>query len=389
MNLMNALHDALPALHDALSRSQPVSDGGALWPLLERLLLAHAPSGGANLPGGIGDQIAEVAGELGLHDRWQRRLGATGNAAIAVGADKPAPDIVVVAHMDRPSFRVQSREDGTLFPICANRFPEGEYRVPAKAVRFENGRLVVGAAGMLVSHKAPPDAPVLQFEVRQGHLQWHDTVLMDVHPALDERGIVIGTGLDNSLGVLTALLAATALHVLDPALRIQDRRCLFVFTDQEEGPPDGFFGHGAARLTYAVPPPTTGCVVVDAQTAGPGLVPQVGHGASACAVSNWGRGSIVPPNYHALMVDLARDLNAVRPGTVQLNTGYLSRSDDMVLGRWAPILALSGPPMTDAHTGHESAHVADIQHGAWWLAHFLAAALGLVPELTARYALRA
>jgi putative aminopeptidase FrvX len=283
---------------------------------------------------------------------------------------------------------VQSREDGKLFPICANRFPDGEYRVPAKAVRFENGRLVVGAAGMLVSQKTAADA-TLHFEARQGALEWHDTVLMDVHPALDAQGVVVGTGLDNSLGVLTVLLTAlaTVYSFVDPMLEDINRRCLFVFVDQEEGPPDGFFGHGAARLTYAVPPPTLGCVVVDAQTAGPGLVPQVGRGVSHSAASNWGRGSIVPPNYHALAVDLARDLNAAHPGTVQLNTGYLSRSDDMILGRWAPILALSGPPMADAHTGHESAQIADIQRGARWLTHFLAAVLGVAPDLDARYGL--
>ncbi len=386
MSLLNTLSDALPQLRDHLAQSKPVNDAGPLWGMLERLLVAHAPSGGANLPGGIGDDIARLAGDLGLHGNMQPQLGATGNAAIAIGADKPAPDVVVVAHMDRPSFRVRSLEDGILFPICANRFPEGTYRVPAKAVRFERGRLVVGAAGVLEAQNPPQGEPVLRFETRQGALRWHDTVLMDVHPALD-GDTVVGTGLDNSLGVLTALLVAAALQALDPALRSRDRRCLFVFTDQEEGPPEGFFGHGAARLTYTVPPPTYGCVVVDAQNAGPGMVPQVGQGVSYGAVSNWGRGSIVPPNYHALAVDLARDLNAARPDTVQMNTGYLSRSDDMILGRWTRVLALSGPPLANAHTGHETAHLGDVQAGVWWLAHFLAAALNVVPELTPQYAL--
>lgn len=386
MNLVDMLSEALPPLREHLAQSEPVNDTGPLWVMLERLLVAHAPSGGANLPGGIGDDIARLAGDLGLHAHMQSRLGATGNAAIALGAEKPAPDIVVVAHMDRPSFRVRSLEEGLLFPICANRFPPGEYRVPAKAVRFERGRLIAGAAGMLEAQNPPQGEPVLRFETRQGALEWHDTVLMDVHPALDGE-TVVGTGLDNSLGVLTMLLAAAALQAIAPLLRSRDRRCLFVFTDQEEGPPEGFFGHGAARLTYAVPPPAVGCVVVDAQNAGPGMVPQLGQGVSYGAISNWGRGSIVPPNYHALALDLARDLNAARADTVQVNTGYLSRSDDMILGRWTRVLALSGPPLAHAHTGHETAHLRDIQAGVWWLAYFLAAALDIVPELTPRYAL--
>jgi hypothetical protein len=113
----------------------------------------------------------------------------------------------------------------------------------------------------------------------------------------------------------------------------------------------------------------------------------LGGGISHAAASHWGRGSIVPPNYHALALDLAAGLNAVRPATVQFNTGYLSRSDDMILSRWTHILALAGAPLTDPHTGQESAHLGDVQDGVWWLAHFLAATLNLVPDLAPRYAL--
>lgn len=378
------LHQALPALFARLAEMPALREAEALWPLLERLLVAHAPSGGAALPGGIGDDIGTLASDLGLGDRWLPDLGATGNCAIALGASKAGLDVVVMAHMDRPSFRVRSLMDGELFPICANRFPAGEYRVPAKAVRFEDGRLIVGAAGMLVSHKGER-GETLHFEASRGQLAWHDTVLLDVHPMWD--GVrVVGTGLDNSLGVLTALLAAAALRSIEDVLSAQGQRCLFVFSDQEEGPPDGFFGHGAARLTHALPPPTCGCVVADAHTAGSGLVPQLGGGVSYSAASGWGRGSIVPPNYHALGLALAEALNAQRPGTVQINTGYLSRSDDMILGQWARVLALVGPPMSDPHTGYESAILSDVQAGVWWLACFLAAASGLVPALAARYA---
>ncbi|MCZ7538956.1 MAG: hypothetical protein M5U29_03370 [Anaerolineae bacterium] len=168
-------------------------------------------------------------------------------------------------------------------------------------------------------------------------------MLIDPPPTRDGDRVT-GTGLDNSLGVLASLLAATALRASEDALRQAGRRLLVVFTDQEEGPPDGFFGHGAARLAHALPPPTAGCVVVDSQTAGPGLGVELGRGAGHGTASGGGRGSIVPPNYHALASDLARQVNDARPGTIQMNTGYLSRSDDTILGRWAPVLALTGPP---------------------------------------------
>ncbi len=379
------LNTALPGLAQYLNDSPAVNDLDTLWAMLRRLLLAHAPSGGANLPGGIGDDIAVIAEQLGLRDRTIPHLGSTGNTAIWLGKDKTTADLVIVAHMDRPSFRVKSLENGELFAICANRFPEGEHHVGAKAVRFERGKLVVGVAGQIVSRKEN-GTESLRFNTKKGHLNWHDTILIDVNPSFDGQ-TVIGTGLDNSLGVLTMILTAAALRSVENILRERDRRCLFVFTDQEEGPPDGFFGHGAARLTHILPPPTYGCICVDAQTAGPALVPQVGAGVCHAAASNWGRGSIVPPNYHALALDLAAAINEQHPGTVQMNTGYLSRSDDMILGQWARILGLIGPPMTDAHTSHESAQLHDVQHGVRWLAYFLIAALNVVPDLTPHYAL--
>lgn len=382
---VDILNQALPALQENLKQQPAVNKTEPLWDMLKRLLAAHAPTGGANLLGGIGDDIAVLSDGLGLRDRTISHLGSTGNAAIWLGSDKITPDLVIVAHMDRPSFRVRDLQKAELFPLCANRFPEGDYRIPAKAVRFERGRLVVRAEGMLVSHKSS-GTETLHFEVKHGQLSWQDTILIDVYPALD-GDTVIGAGLDNSLGVLTTLVTAAVLRGVENVMRERERRCLFVFTDQEEGPPDGIFGHGAARLAHALPPPTYGCVIVDAQNAGPGLVPQLGSGTSHSAASKWGYGAIVPPNYHALAVDLAESVNAGRSGTVQMNTGYLSRSDDTILGQWTRILGLSGPPMTNPHTGQESARLGDIQDGVWWLAYFLTAVLNLVPELTPRYAL--
>ncbi len=383
--IIEQIDRTVPTLSATLRILPPLQDMDVLWSLLERLLIAHAPSGGAALPGGIGDTIAAEAGELGMAGRVQP-LGATGNLALRVGAEGDAPDVVIVAHMDRPSYRVADVEKGTLFPICATRFPQGEYRVPAKAVRFQEGHLVVGAEGTLVALTARNDKAALRFEPTRGALDWRDTVLMSPQPTCDGARVV-GTGLDNSLGTLTALLTAAALHAVEATLRERGRQCLFVFSDLEEGPPQGFFGHGAARLTYAVPPPKLGCVVVDAQTAGEGLGPAPGSGVSYGAASGRGRGSVVPPHALALALDLIADFEAQRPGTVTHNRGYISRSDDLALGRWAPVLALSGPPITDPHTGFEAAHLGDIQGGAWWLAYLLSALLGVAPEIAQRYAL--
>lgn len=387
----DALTRTVPALARALADLPPLQADDVVWPLLRRLLAAPAPSGGANLPGAVGEVIGALASELGLGARWIRELGTTGNAAVWLGADKPSAgspaDIVVVAHMDRPSFRARAPERGDLVPICANRFPEGEDRAGARALRFVDGRLVTAARGVLVSRRVGGQ-DTLTFEAVEGTLAWQDTVVLDVEPRRGADGLVTGTGLDNALGVLMALLAVAVLARVEDALRGRGARLLVVFSDQEEGPPDAFFGHGAARLAHTLPPPR-GAVVVDAHGAAPESTPHMGAGVSHATIAGWGRGSIVPPNFHALALDLAAGVNAARPGTVQFNTGYLSRSDDLALGRWAKILALTGPPMAHAHTTRETAHLADLRSGAMWLAYFLAAVLNLAPELNGRYALGA
>lgn len=380
----DAIDRTAPALRPALEGLPALHDLDALWAPLRRLLAAPAPSGGAALPGGVGDVIAALAGELGLPGRAWLALPGTGDLALALGADRPAPDVVIVAHMDRPSYRVAALDAGALYPICANRFPPGEYRAPAQAVRFADGRLVVGARGTLVSRRAGDD-DALHFEVEQGTLDWADTVLLDAPPARSGE-VVTSSGLDNSLGVLVALLAAAALAAVEDVLIAASRRCVVVFTDQEEGLPDAFFGHGAARLAHVLPLPTRGCIVVDGHNPGD-PAPRIGHGVSVASASGWGRGSIVPPHYQALAHDLADGLNRIRPGTVQFGRSRLSRSDDMALSRWARVVCLCGPPLAHAHTAREKASLRDVQSAAWWLAYLVAAALPLAPDLLPRYAL--
>lgn len=383
--MLHTLHDALPGLAPALANNRYIHDRAARWQALERLLLAHAPSGAVALPGAIMDDLLALMSAAGLDRHFTPALGSSGNCGLWFGAEKAAPDIVVATHLDRPAFRVRSAPDGLLYPMCSIRVPAGGYRTGAKALRFVAGRLSVSATGR-ISFEQHAGQDVIRFEAEQGELAWYDVVTMAVPPQMDAAGIVTATGLDNCLGVLTVLAAGMVFQALEAALKAQDKRLLLVFTDQEEGIPDAFFGHGAARLTFAVPQPTYGCIIADAHTVnGDSLI--MGHGTGHGTVSAWSRGSVVPPNYIALALALSTELNAQQPGSVQMNTGYLSRSDDMVLGRWSQILGMIGAPMTDAHTGHERAHIDDLAGAITWLATYTLAALRLSPALNDRFAL--
>ena len=340
---------------------------------LDRLLRANAPSSGAALPGAIGDQIAAIVAELGLADGFLGEIGSTGNLGLALGVDKPAADVVIFAHMDRPSFKVRDAASGEIYPVCAIRYPEGEYHAAMKAMRFEDGRLVVGARGILTSVQAGGKG-TLTFTPGEGELRWYDILTVDAEPVFRD-GMVHGTGLDNCLGVVSSLGAAAALKRHEAALKERGARLLFVFTDHEEGIPEAFFGHGAARLAYATPPPVLGVIDADAHGANPSSPPVTGGGASHGSVSAWGRGSYVPPDYLRLALDRAAQLDAVRPGVVQFNTGYQSRSDDLPAFRWTKVLGMIGAPMTDAHTAEEAALMADVKAAASWLAHYTAAVI--------------
>ncbi|MCA9903665.1 MAG: hypothetical protein KC547_07395 [Anaerolineae bacterium] len=383
--MLDQLYRDLPGLDAALKSNVFLQDSARLWHALEQLLLANAPSGGAWLPGAIVDDIEALAAGLGLAGHFIPHLGRTGNAAIALGADKAQADLIVIAHMDRPSFRVRDVQTGEVYAMCAIRVPDQTYRAGAKALRFSNGQISISARGTITVENRG-GANYIQFQAGQGALAWHDTIVMDTPPTLQE-GVINGTGLDNCLGVITALGAAAVLARVEEALISHKRRVLFVFSDLEEGIPEAYFGHGAARLAGMMPAPTYGVISVDAQTAGASGVPAVGQGACFGTVSAWSRGSFVAPNYIALGTDLAAELNTLEPGTVQLNTGYLSRSDDMPLGRWTQILGMIGPAMTAPHTTEEAANLADVQHTITWLTLYTAAALALAPELNRQYAL--
>ena len=335
---------------------------------LSRLLASPAPSSGCRLPGAIGEAIRSLANEWGLSLSAAPRIASTGNLAIEIGADKSESDLVMTAHMDRPSFRVLSLEDGRLYPLCAIRIPGDEYVSHAKAVRYQNERMTVTARGSMYI-KGVDGGHHIHFQAESGALSWGDTVLMDAIPQRP-GSYIVATGLDNAAGVLLALLSARALHSLAADLARQQRKILIVFTDQEEGPPIGLFGQGAARLSHALPPPRLGFINIDAHNvdSARGHVP--GLGASHAFVSGHGRGSVVPLDYQALADSLAQAMNQRRPNTVRLNYGYVSRSDDMLLGLWSRCLALIGVPLANAHTAEETLALDDIAAALYWISAF-------------------
>ncbi|MAU10936.1 MAG: hypothetical protein CL607_14025 [Anaerolineaceae bacterium] len=356
-----------------------------VWQTITQIVAGLAPSSGADLPGAVGDTIAELATQLVPDGRIVRNFKNTGNMALQLGPPTDQPDLVITAHMDRPTFCVRSIDEqgrGSLFPICAIRLPEGQYRTGARSFRFEAGMLVVGATGHYVAVPNASDDYAFYFEPTEGHLTLMDTIVMETPPRLDETTKeIVSTGFDNTLGVTVALFTAQALAPL-----IGARACWFVFTDHEEGPPNGYyFSQGSDRLTRAIPAPRIGAINVDAHNAGEGLPIQLGKGASFAMVSGDGKGAVVPPNYVAMANDLKDYLNTTSLAQVQFNPGYLSRSDEMPMHRWSRLLAMIGPPLAHAHTGNETANLTDVVDSITLLTHISSMALGTSPEATAAY----
>lgn len=341
--------------------ADPASAPDAIYARLTRLLEAPAPANSCTLPGAVGDVIRAIAAELDLPCA---PFGSSGNLVIELG-DPAAPlDLLVTAHMDRPCFRVRNLAQATLYPLCAIRVPGDGYDCEARALRFIDGRVSVSATGRL--HFAADGGDYrIRFLTDTGELAAGDTVMMHCAPALND-GLISGAGLDNAIGVLLAPLSAHALQAYAPD-SLAGRRVLFALTDQEEGPPSGLFGQGAARLAHALEAPRLGFINID----GHNLDREAGHvlgvGASQAFVSGDGRGSVVPMNYQALATALADEVNRQRAGTLRLNYSYVSRSDDMLLSTWARCLGLTGVIVANAHTTEETAALGDIVSAAHWI----------------------
>ena len=345
----------------------------AIFAYLRRLLAAPAPNSGAGLPGAVGDVIREIAADLGLTLSDDPVIRATGNLAIEIGAESDAPDLLITAHMDRPTFRVLSLDVATLYPLCAIRVPHDNYVCDAIAVGLRDGRVVISARGQLHFQQTADNFRV-RFQAMSGALGWGDSVLMAAEPRL-EAGRIIGTGLDNAAGVLLGLLSARAISSLAESLSERGRKIVFAFTDQEEGPPIGLFGQGAARLLGVMPAPLLGFINIDGHNVDESLGHVPGIGASHALVSGYGRGSVVPLEYQALATELAQQINRARPGTVRLNYSYVSRGDDMLLSMRARCLGLIGPTLANAHTTKETVALVDLAAAVRWVSAFVASVI--------------
>ena len=329
---------------------------------LSRLLDAPAPANSCLLPGAVGDVIRAIAGEL---DLTCAPIGSSGNLGFEIGKANAPLDLLVCAHMDRPCFRVLSLADSTLYPLCAVRAPGEHYTCQGVALRYEHDRVAIGARGKL-HFQTGAGGQRITFAAETGALHWGDTIMMSCPPRFEARS-VIGTGLDNAIGVLIALLCAQMLKKYAAAI-LAERRVLFAFTDQEEGPPDGLFGQGAARLAHVLEAPRLGFINIDGHNRDEATGHVPGLGASHAFVSGSGRGSVVPMDVQALAEGLAADVNHARPGTARLNHSYVSRSDDMLLSCWARCLGLIGVVVENAHTTEETAALSDIVSAVHWSA---------------------
>ncbi len=354
-------------------RADPATAPSSITARLSRLLAAPAPANSCLLPGTVGDIIRDLAAELNLPCA---PIGSTGNLGIELG-DPAAPlDLLITAHMDRPCFRVLNLPEATLYPLCAIRVPTSEsnpiYGCDGIALRYIDDRVAIAARGKLRFTEDGTDHRI-SFHADSGNLQWGDTIMMRATPKVSD-GLIIGTGLDNAIGVLLALLTA---HTLKQYARggLAGRKIIFAFTDQEEGPPIGLFGQGAARLAQSLPPPRLGFINIDGHNNNDATSHVLGVGASHAFVSGAGRGSVVPMDYQALAESLAETVNQARPGTVRLNHSYVSRSDDMLLAVWSRPLGLTGVIVANAHTTEETAALSDIVSAAHWIPAFISAVI--------------
>ena len=346
--------------------ADPAAAPEAIYSSLSRLLDAPAPANSCALPGTVGEVIIALADELGLDCA---PFGSTGNLTVELGDPSAPLDLLVTAHMDRPCFRVRRLAESTLYPICAIRVPGDGYECESAALRFIDGRVTFTAQGKIRFKSGGGDEYRIRFQAESGELRAGDTVMMRAAPQLRD-GLVIGAGLDNAIGVLVALLSARALKECATET-IANRRILFAFTDQEEGPPIGLFGQGAARLAQSIGQPRLGFINIDGHNIDETAGHILGVGASHAFVSGDGRGSVVPLDYQALAESLAAQVNEARTGTVRLNYSYVSRSDDMLLSAWARCLGLSGVIVANAHTTEETAALSDIVSAAHWIPAFL------------------
>ena len=173
-------------IHNLLDRidSDATYADDAIYANLTRLLAAPAPNSGAALSGAVGAVIRELAAELGLSLSEDPRIPPTGNLAIELGAAADTPDLLITAHIDRPTFRVTNLAEGTLYPLCAIRVPGDEYACGGIAVACHDGRVHSHRARSFALPGNRRMATASVFKRPSGALNWGDSVLMSAQPRL-------------------------------------------------------------------------------------------------------------------------------------------------------------------------------------------------------------
>jgi hypothetical protein len=381
--LLEQLWQDVPELPNHIRRQALVADAESVWVMLRQLMLAAAPSTGAVLPGSIFEQVSDIAAAFGLADRLDIGLGGAGCAGLWLGVAKEQVDLVVLTHLDQLTFRVQRLRDANtalVEPVCVPHVSDEVAPAPARSFRFDaqRGRMVLAAQGQLNLSSAGE----YSFEIEKGSLTPLDLITLALQPRR-QGNWVRGSGLDNAAGILTALAVASILREIEEVLLEHNRRCLFIFPDRQDFMPDMLWTNSLGQNIH----PQFGTVVVDGQIiADESMQYEAGIGYAFSSAQQ--AGLFVPANYQQLTWDLAGTFEASMSAIAQYNyvvtTGGYQRGSGDYRGR---VLGLMGPPVSSPHAGQEIVHIKDIQAGIWWLSYYLPLVLGLVPPVSAAYAL--
>ncbi len=279
-----------------------------------------------------------------------RNLAGTGVVALRFA---PTPRVIFVAHADEISYLVGSTEilpsfpegNGTpLVPFCNH---NAQVDWPGSAWRFDPDaqRLAQVARGTIRSRELAGTWRAW-FQAEEGDVAPGDRVIYETSTHGDPDGLLRGK-VDNALGA-TALLAAAQALVRTG----QWPPVWFLFTDEEEGPPQtaASFSRSMRRLVHSLPlPPETLFVEVDghevphAQTPGPSAF--FGEAAKLA------QGVVTPPDLYIPFRGFAAWL-AQQGVALQENRGYISRSDSVaIMERYRHVL-LCGYQVRDTHYRH-------------------------------------
>lgn len=306
-------------------------------------LIADTPSPSQTLQYGRGPVIQQLLLECSenyYEDRYQNNFKHTGNDVVVFGDD---PQIIFFAHADEISYLVgetdQRSENIPLIPFCKHK-ASSEH--PAKCLHFDytEQKMVEAATGTIFT-KTIDGQPQPFFHIITGKVEPGDRVIFAYDLTL--QGDLIYGKHDNAAGVMVSLLALTALAKLQP-----EQSAWFVFTDEEEGLPDGnsMFGRGTRRFLRQIDLPANTLVVnIDGQDYPPDSIPSL---ALLAEKESNCKGAVTTPDLYTSFKAFAKLIS--EPGmSISENTGYVSRSDASIAMEYFRNILLLGYPSVNAH----------------------------------------